>query len=150
MPNVRIRIEKGTETAGDGQELQEKELKKQQDKRISIATMFAHQMIGQMESIFKTELGRVGDKTGDYIAQEGINSTLDVISSLGAIATGAATSISTMNPVPVIMAVVSVAVKTGQKYYGISEQQRHARYQREFLLERSGNATTNGSRGTEN
>ena len=150
MPTVKIRIEKGVETAGEGQEQQETKLSKEQKKQLSIATMFAHQMINQMQSAIRTDIGRIGEKTGNYIQQSNINGALEVVSDMASIASGIVLSVSTYNPVPAIMAIASVGIKTGQKYYDIAEEQRHATYQRDYLLERSGNATTNGSRGTEN
>ena len=150
MPSVKIRIEKGVETAGSGLEEQEKELSKKQQKQLSIATVFVRQTMGQMKSVFMKDLSRIGERTGDYIKQANINGSLEVVNDIASIASGIALSVTTYNPVPAIMAVASVGIKIGQKYYDIAEEQRHASFQREFLLERSGNATTNGSRGTEN
>ena len=150
MPQVKIRIERGVETAGDGQELQENRQRQIENRKVAIATMFAHQMINTSEGLIKTSLGRVGDRTGDYVRQANINAMLDLIGDVANIGGGIATSIATENPVPAIMSMVSVGIKYGQKYYEINRENQHAQYQHEFLLARSGNSTTNGSRGTEN
>ena len=150
MPNVRIRIERGVETAGDGLEQQESLLTKQQKKQVSVATLFAKQIINNTKQIVKAEINRIGSKTGDYIKQANANAALDVVGEISTLATGAFLSVKTMNPIPIIAASASIGMKYGQKIADLQEEYRHANIQYEYMQIRSGNATTNGSRGTEN
>lgn len=151
MPDVKIRIERGVETAGDGQEQQEqKALDKQGLKKVAVATAFAHTMVNTGKQIINYSLSNVGQFTGNNLMQDQINTALEVIGDVAGIATGLVTSIVTENPVPVIASILSVGTKYGTRAYSEYQEFKHAEYQHDFLLQRSGNSTTNGSRGTEN
>lgn len=151
MPQVKIRIERGIETAGDGQEQQEQKIQNNQGlKKVAITTAFAHTMINSGKQIINYSLSNVGQFTGNNLLQDTINGALEILGDVGNVAVGLVTSIATENPIPLIASVVSVGVKYGTKAYSDQQELRHSEYQHNFMLERSGNSTKNGSRGTEN
>lgn len=150
MPNVRIRIEKSNVENEDLANQQDKLFQKQRERRIAIASTFASQMVNQGKEMIRYSLSRYGDRTGDYVKQSNINESLEILGSISNIAGGFVTSVATMNPIPAIMSAISTTIKISQnlndKYYTSWKAEKD----RQLLLARSGNGTTNGSRGTEN
>ena len=144
MPNVKIRIEKGVETAGDGREIQEG--KASRTEKLAVASVFAHQMINIGRQTINYAVSNIGNYTGDYIKQNEINKSLDVLSDLTTVGLGFATG----GWIGGIVATVGVITKTG--FQIASEQQQIAKSNRQYdyLRDRTGNATTNESRGTQN
>lgn len=151
MPQVKIRIEKGVETAGDGQENQEQKTSKQTSSgKVAIVSAFSHMIINDTKKIVSYSLSNVGQFTGNNLMQQEINRGLDILGDVASIGAGLATSISTLNPVPIIASIASVGIKYGTRAYSEYQEMRHAEYQTNLMVSRSGNSTMNGSRGTEN
>ena len=66
MPQVKIRIEKGVETAGDGQENQEQKTSKQTSSgKVAIVSAFSHMIINDTKKIVSYSLSNVGQFTGN-------------------------------------------------------------------------------------
>ena len=151
MPNVKIRIERGVQTAGDGQEQQEQKNRDAQGvSKVAVAGAFAHTMINTGKQIVSYSLSNVGQFTGNNLKQDQINTALEILGDVGSIVAGVATTVLTENPVPLFASIVSIGTKYGLRAYSEYQEFKHGEYQRNIMLERSGNSTTNGSRGTEN
>lgn len=150
MPNVRIRIQKDKVESEDLSNKEQKALEKKRSSQIAIVSTFANQMLNQAKQVITYSSSRYGDRTGDYVKQSQINNELEILNMVGSVAGGLATSVATSNPIPAIVTAISTTIKVSQnlndKYYASWKAEK----ERELLLARSGNATTNGSRGTEN
>ena len=149
MPSVKIRIEKGTETAGDGQEQQERKLSKTEKKQIALATFLAKQTINITKQVINFSTAHIGEWTGDYIKQANTQASLELLETGAGLVTAGAMSVVTDNPIPIIMEVLSLGLKTGFSHYEDRRKQELAQHNYEFLQQRTGNSTKNGSRGTE-
>ena len=149
MPSVKIRIEKGVDTAGDGQEQQENKLSKAEKKKIALAAFLAKQAINVTKQIINFSTSHIGEWTGDYIKQANTQASLEYLETGAGLITAGAMSVATENPIPIIMEVLSLGLKTGFSHYEDARKQAKARHDYEFLQQRTGNSTTNGSRGTE-
>lgn len=146
MPNIKIRIEKGVQTAGDGQEQQEnKQSEKQQPIASPTAMLFYHQTINTAKQILGYATSNVANFTGNYLEQDRINNSLDIVGDLTTIGLGA-----TRGWAGLIVAGVGVATKRTLQAVSMYQENVHIQNEQNYLLKRSGNATTNGSRGTEN
>ena len=148
MPNIKIRIERGVQTAGDGQEIQEN-ANKTSPKKIALVSAFAHQTLNTGKQIISYSSSNVGNFTGNNVLQDQINNNLEILGYVTNIATGVATSVSTWNPIPAIASIASVGFSIGTKVYSRVQEERHGDVKVNFLINRSGNLTKNGSRGTE-
>lgn len=142
MPNVRIRIEKGQEVGGEAQQTQEKS----EVKNVATQTFFAHQMIGTAKQIVNYQFSNVANFTGNYIQQEMINKTLDVVGDASTIVLG----FMAKGPVGAAVATIGIATKNVLKFITERREDELKERDRLLVLERSGNSTRNGSRGTEN
>ena len=150
MPQVKIRIEKGVETAGDGREIQETKLSSMEFKKMAVVTAFGRQVANTGRQIINYSLSNVGQFTGNNLKQDEINWQLDMLGDVANVTSGIVTSIMTENPLPAIASITSIGIKYGTRAYSEYQEFRHAEYQSNLLRERSGNSTKNGSRGTEN
>ena len=146
MPEVRIRIEKGSETAGDGQEKQEN---KTSDKSQPVASatqmLFYHQAIATGKQILSYATSNVANFTGNYLMQDQVNRTMDIIGDMTTLALGA-----TRGWAGLAIATVGLTTKKALQFVTLMQEQVHLRNEQEYILKRSGNSTTDGSRGTEN
>lgn len=145
MPNIKIRIEKGEETAGDGQELQEKSNKKKEDKFNAAITLVAHQALNDAKKVLNYSVNNIGNFTGDYTKTESIQEIISGVGDIASVAVGFAAS-----PVAGIIAISGVVLSKTFETISYFQDQKHKQIEQEFLLERSGNSLLNGSRGTEN
>ena len=143
MPQVKIRVERSeTETGEAG--LNQK-VASDEKKNVAATSVFAHQMMGIGKQIFNYAASNVGNFTGNYILQDQINVTLDVIGDLSTIGVGFA-----VNPLAGVAAIAGIATKRILKEVTDRRNDIVAERERNYWLARSGNSTTNGSRGTEN
>ena len=103
-------------------------------------------MMGIGKQIFNYAVSNVGFFTGNYIAQDNINLALNIVSDISTVGTG----IVAGGLVGGAAALIGIGTKhtleaiTDRRKDVISERERN------YWLARSGNSTTNGSRGTEN
>ncbi len=142
MPNVRIRIEKDQEAGIEAQQAQPKS----EAKNVAVTSLFAHQMLGTAKQIVNYQASNIANFTGDYIRQEQINQTLDIISDGSTIALGAMAG----GWVGGVVAAIGVGTKHVLKLISQTREDELKERDRLLALERSGNSTRNGSRGTEN
>lgn len=145
MPQVKIRIESGTETAGDGQELQENKQKVSLEK-VAVMSVFATQMISTAKQSLNFAVSNIGVNTGDYTKSVRIQKTLSAIGDITSVASGFAAG-------GWVGGTIAIAgITTNKIFEAISIQQDlvHDNIRTEYLKTRSGNTTKNGSRGTEN
>lgn len=145
MPQIKIRIEKGVETAGDGQEQQEKKEKDSLPTASPTAMLFYHQAISTGKQIIGYAASNVANFTGNYLMQDQINNALDIVGDFTTIGLGATRGIPGL-----IVSVLGVGTKRAFQAISMYQEDVHAQNEQRYLLKRSGNATTNGSRGTEN
>ena len=146
MPNVKIRIEKAAQTAGDGQEKQENAQVETQQPVVSPTTMlFYHQAIATGKQIMSYAASNVGNFTGNYLMQDQVNQQMEIIGDMTTIALGA-----TKGWAGLAIATIGVTTKKVMQVITQLQENVHLENEKNYLLKRSGNATTNGSRGTEN
>ena len=145
MPQIKIRIEKGVETAGDGQEQQEKKEKDSLPTASPTTMLFYHQAISTGKQIIGYAASNVANFTGNYLMQDQINNALDIVGDLTTIGLGATRGIPGL-----IVASLGVVTKRTLQAITMYQDDVHAQNEQRYLLKRSGNAVTNGSRGTEN
>ena len=144
MPQVKVRIERVQEEVGEAN-LNQKSVNDEK-KNVAATSIFAHQMMGIGKQIFNYAASNVGFFTGNYIEQDRINATLDVIGDLSTIGMGAVAG----GWVGATMAVVGVTTKKVLQNVTERRKDELEERNRNYWLARSGNSTTNGSRGTEN
>ena len=144
MPQVKIRIERGQEQAGEANVNQK--VAEDEKKKVAATSIFAHQMMGIGKQIFNYAASNVGLFTGNYIEQDRINVALDMVSDLSTVGTGFVAG----GWIGGSIAVIGIATK--KTLEAITERRKDVMQEREreYWLARSGNSTTNGSRGTEN
>lgn len=144
MPQVKIRIEKGQEQAGDGNINQMASA--DEKKNMAATSVFAHQMMGIGKQIFNYAASNVGFFTGNYVKQDEINATLELIGDLSTVGMGFVSGGLVGGAVAVI------GLTTKKVLQNVTDRRKDVMQERErnYWLARSGNSTTNGSRGTEN
>lgn len=146
MPEVRARITTGTETAGDGKEIQENGTSGiVGNQKIATVSTFANLAVSQVRQIVNYSISNIGNFEGDQIKQAQMQQVMSVVGDVISVGVGIATG-----PVGAVVAIAGVALKTGLNIYSEFQTDKHNRYQYEYMLARSGNAVLNGSRGTEN
>ena len=144
MPQVKIRIENTDDNqAGVGNASATST--KDDKKKVSATTIFTNQMIATAKQTMNFAINNIGNFTGDYIAQSKAQELVSFVGDVVSIVTGALVS-----PAAAVVAVAGLAVK--QTFETISDIRKNqlSERPRSYLIERSGNATKNGSRGTEN
>lgn len=145
MPDIKIRISKGEQTAGDGQEIQEQKQQASKE-RIAVVSVLATQMVGIAKQSINYALNNVGVNTGNYVLQEQINNAMDVVSDVATIGLGFGAG----GIVGGLIAIAGVTTKTVFSEISRNTAIRHENLRNDYLLARSGNSAKNGSRGTEN
>lgn len=146
MPNVKIRIEKGKETAGDGRENQEAQSKDREQAVASPTQMlFYHQMIATGKQALSFATSNIANFTGNQMEQEKVNDSMQLVGDLTTLGLGA-----TRGWAGLIVAGIGLATKYTLQGISLHQENVHAKREYDYLAKRSGNTTTNGSRGTEN
>ena len=142
MPNLVVRLETGTQTAGDGQELQEQAgVQKKDNKKMALTSALTNFAISQGKAILSASISQIGITTGDYIKQEQIQRIVGYAQD--AIGVGAAFLV---NPIVGGMAVASLGVKYAIQISNDIKQVELENTKISYMRDRSGNATLNGSR----
>ena len=144
MPDIKIRIEKTQkkDTAlGASSQTPSTDVK-----QVAATSIFAHQMMGVSKQIISFSASNVANFTGNYLEQDRVNQTLDVISDVSTVTMGFATG----GPVGGAIAISGIVTK--KIFQAISDARQNVLMERDrqYMLQRSGNAALNGSRGTEN
>ena len=144
MPSVKIRVERVQEEAGVGNINQK--VTGDEKKNVAATSVFAHQMMGIGKQVFNYAATNVALYTGDYILQDKINMALDMVGDVATIGMGFATG----NIAGGLVAIAGVTTK--RVLQDMTDRRKDVMQERErnYWLQRSGNSTTNGSRGTEN
>ena len=109
-----------------------------------IALNSSYRGIGKQ--IFNYAAGNVGLFTGDYIAQNQINVALEALNDAATIGAGFYSG----GWVGGIVAIAGVSTKKVLEAFTDRKKDIIQERERNYWLERSGNSTINGSRGTEN
>jgi len=143
MPEIKIRIEKGVETAGDGQELQEKPSKQMTSGKVASVSILATTAIKTVKQITNTAISNIGNFTGDYEMQRQVQAMMKIGGEIGQVVVA-----SLVNPVAGIAMAVGIGLSYGLQAIEISQNIKKENYQASYLLARSGNSLTDGSRGT--
>lgn len=148
MPQIKVRIEKGVETAGDGQEKQEAKVEEEKKQPVASPTamLFYHQAIATGKQIISYAASNVANFTGNNLLQDQVNQQTEILGDITMLATG------TLTKGWAGLAVASVGIVTKKVFEQISiyNEERREQYAFDYLNKRAGNSTTNGSRGTEN
>ena len=145
MPSIKIRIEKGVETAGDGQERQETKQESQQPVANPATMIFYHQAISTGKQILGYATSNVANFTGNNLLQDEVNRQMEILGDMTTLAMGVTQGWSGL-----IVASVGLTTKKVLQVMTRMQENVHLQNEQNYLLKRSGNATTNGSRGTEN
>lgn len=148
MPLVKIRVDAGSEDIGVKQDAnQAQNTLEQADKaRQASMTLFTQAMISEAKSIINYAVSNIGNLTGDSIRQENVQRNVGYIQDLTTIALG----FKSGGTSGALIAIAGITLNKGLEIASYFIEQRHNDIERDYLLERSGNSTLNGSRGTEN
>lgn len=145
MPAVKVRIEKTqTDQSGVGKS-SATGTKDSSATKTAALSLFAHKMVATAKQTVNYAVNNIGNFTGDFVLQDRIQEVVDGVSELATIGVAFAT-----NPVAGAVAVAGLGIKTTLKAVTDYRNDVIAERDRSYLLARSGNATKNGSRGTEN
>lgn len=148
MPNVKIRIESGSEVAGDGRENQEdkKALEERNKEQAAMMSKMAQQMLGTTKQVISYRVSNVGLFSGNYIKQDQVNAAMELLTDATTIGMGFASG----GWLGASIAVVGLATKVIMEQISGARADLANQRATDYLLARSGNATKNGSRGTDN
>lgn len=142
MPDVRIRVETGQATAGDGREIQETASRGQADAKTVAISMLGHQALNTTKQILNYSISNIGNFTGNTVMQENIQTAVGIMGDLASIGMASATG----GWVGFAVATIGVATKYTMGAISNEIANRKDNRQTAFILERSGNSTMNGSR----
>lgn len=141
MPNVKIRVESVSNDELEAQKQGQEVSGKQTTEKLAVASIFAHQAINTTKQIVNYGISNIGNFTGDYIKQDRVQ---EVVNGIGdAVSVGIAFATS-----PIAGAIAVLGIATKKTFEVITENQnvKHAENQANYLRQRSGNSTQNGSR----
>lgn len=146
MALVKIRIENNVDIPGVGNAAALTTTQDEGKKKVGAKSIFANQMVATAKQTMNYAISNFGNFTGNYIKQDAIQNTVDFIGDLSTIGTGIAAG----GWVGGLVATIGIATK--KTFEAISDFRNNelSERQRAYMIERSGNATKNGSRGTEN
>lgn len=144
MPNIKVRLEAGTELAGDGKELQEQPNKGVSVQKVASVGVFANLAISQAKKVGQFAVSNVGNFTGDYVLQRNIQQGMAIVGDLSSIAVGALAG----GWVGAIVATAGIVVGNTLEAVGIAQNIKKENYQSNFIKERGGDVYNDGSRGT--
>lgn len=144
MPDIKIRIEKPKEAKADNQPTSTTSDLKES---VAMQTIFAQQMIATAKQTISYQASNIANYTGNYLMQDQVNQTLDIINDISSIVTGV---LSTKSWVGGAIAIYGIASKKVFEFMSVQTENRILQMEQDYLVKRSGNSTTNGSRGTEN
>ena len=144
MAQIKVRIERGQDQSGIGNGSATK-TSTDSAKSFALMSTFTHQAISTGKQIVNYATNNIANFTGNYMQQDAVTSIIDIAGDVATIGTAFA-----VNPIAGAVAVLGVATK--KTFEAISDYRNNQLSQRQtdYLLARSGNATKNGSRGTEN
>lgn len=144
MSNVKVRLEAGTELAGDGKELQEQANKGVNVQKMASVGVFANLAISQAKKVGQFAVSNVGNFTGDYVLQRNIQQAMSIVGDLSSIAVGALAG----GWVGAIVATAGIVVGNTLEMVGIAQNIKKENYQSNYIKERGGDVYNDGSRGT--
>lgn len=142
MPDVRIRVETGQATAGDGREIQETAGKGKADAKTVALSLLGHQAINTTKQILNYSISNIGNFTGNTVMQENVQAITGIMGDIASIGMATASG----GWVGFAIATVGIATKYTLEAVSTQIQQRKDNNQSRFILDRSGNSTMNGSR----
>lgn len=147
MANIRIKIESSKNNQVDaGQDSSFNdgtENQKQDAASTKMATMgvFANQMLGVGKAALSFATSNIGTFTGDSVLQDNVNTMLGIVGDASSLIMGAATG-----PVGLAVAAIGLATKYTFQAIDYNIQRDRADKQSNYLRERTGGSTTEGSR----
>jgi hypothetical protein len=104
--------------------------------------IFAQQMYQQAQKVGMRAINNVGNLTGDYILQSRVNTAMNAVSFFGGLLVAAK-----LGPVGLGVWAVSTAVDEGLRQFEFAANQEKAKIQRDFILNKNGQALRDNSRG---
>ena len=144
MPEIKVRLEAGVQTAGDGKELQEKAPSELTAGNVASVGIFANLAVSQAKRITNYAIANIGNFSGDYVLQRNIQQTMDLIGSASTIVMGAVAG-----GIPgLIVATVGVGINYALEAVSVATNIKKENYQAAFIRERGGDVYNDGSRGT--
>ena len=143
MPELKVRIEKGSATAGDGQEIQENtgSAKQASTNKMAVVGTLVNFAISQGKSILSASISQIGVTTGDYIKQERIQEAMGYAQDAVGIGTAFA-----VNWVVGALAVATTGIKYAIQITSEVKQNELENNKISYIRNRSGNTLINGSR----
>lgn len=147
MPEIKIRIEKASENSSDKKSSDNQLVKNKNSKSdVALTTIFAQQMISYAKQTLSYTVSNIGNFTGNYMQQDLLESQLELFESIGTVALG----FIAKGPVGGTIAIAGVVTKKVFETISNFRSEQLAERDLTLLQKRSGNSTTNSSRGTEN
>lgn len=146
MPNIMIRIEKSTDESVEKTESKQLTKNKKDKSDVAITTIFTQQMISYAKQTLSFAVSNVGNFTGNYIQQDILKNQLDAIGDVSTIALGFVAK----GPIGGSIAIAGLLIKNTFELVNSLRAEQVAERDLNLLQKRSGNSTTNSSRGTEN
>lgn len=146
MASIKVRLEKGVETAGDGREIQEQSSKSSElsTGKIASLSIFGTMALQQGKRIANYAVSNIGNFSGDYVSQRHLQQSLDLLGNVAGIVVGGLA----LGPAGAIVAAVGVGVNYGLEAISIAQTIKKDNYESAYLKERGGNVYNDGSRGT--
>jgi len=143
MASTRVRIEAGSELAGDGKEIQEKSNAVSSEKAAMIG-VFSHVAIAQAKKMVQFSVSNIGNFSGDYVMQRNVQQAMSIVGDIVSIGVGAAAG----GVVGAVGAMTGVLINNMLESIGIAQNIKKENYQSNFIKERGGDVYNDGSRGT--
>lgn len=145
MPQLKIRIETGADQSGTGNASATK-TGNASLKKIAAGSIFAHQMMGTSKQLINFAVNNISNFTGNEMLQRNAQAAMEFVGTLTTIATGFISA----GTVGGLVAVAGITTQAATNLFTSMRKDNLSERQRAYMVERSGNATKNGSRGTEN
>lgn len=145
MPDITIRIEKNRESK-ENNNAPSSVSKKKEDNNVAVQTIFAQQMISTGKQIISFQANNIANFSGNYLLQDNVNHTLDIIGDISTVALGFVAK----GWIGGAVAIAGIATKKIFEVISRNQQDKLLGMEQDYLVKRSGNSTLNGSRGTEN
>lgn len=144
MANIRIRVESSKDNQVDAGQDSVFNQSTQTAEKTKMATMglFANQMLGIGKQTLAFATSNIATFTGDQVLQDNINNMLDLIGDASSLVMGGVAG----GPVGLAVAAIGLATKYTFKAIDYGIQRDRANQQTNYLRERTGGSTTEGSR----
>lgn len=141
MAGIKIRLQKGEETAGD---IAEAKTPQKQNEKFSAMSLFATIAERNIRNVLSTAINDYGKFTGNTQSQRDLQNIMSIVGDVESIGF----AIATGNPAVIGVAVVGMGVSKSITAINYALTNNMQEKQTSFIMQRSGNNLVNGGRGT--